>query len=216
VTSATDHEHQGRDHRYHHGDLPNALRRSAADVIAEQGLGNFSLREVARRAGVSHTAPAHHFGDARGLLTALATEGFDALHDATSAAAATEDDPASRLVAIGQAYVTLASEKPGHCQVMFRTDVVDTDDDALRTAGLRAYAVLQDAVGDLIASEHLDADADVTAELCWASMQGLVVIQPKLELIDQLAGRRPVGTSERVRRLVQLTLDGVRHAARTT
>ena len=68
VTSAT---------TYHHGDLPNALRRAAVEVIEERGLGAFSLREVARRAGVSHTAPAHHFGDMRGLLTSVAIEGFD-------------------------------------------------------------------------------------------------------------------------------------------
>ncbi len=197
--------------RYHHGDLPNALRSAAADVIAEQGLGSFSLREVARRAGVSHTAPAHHFGDARGLLTALAVEGFDALHDATTQAASLEAEPAARLAAVGETYVRLAAQKPGHCQVMFRADVVDTDDATLRTAGLRAYAVLHDVVEGLIAAEGLTADVDVTAELCWASMQGLVVLEPKLALIDEIAGRPPIGTGDRVRRLVQLILDGVRH-----
>src|SRR5258707_3669661 len=75
VTVATD--------RYHHGDLPNALRRAAVEVIEERGLAAFSLREVARRAGVSHNAPAHHFGDVRGLLTSLAVEGFDLLSATT-------------------------------------------------------------------------------------------------------------------------------------
>ena len=79
VTSATD--------RYHHGDLPNALLRAAVEVIEERGLGAFSQREVARRAGVSHNAPAHHFGDTRGLLTSLAIQGFEVLHAATTAVA---------------------------------------------------------------------------------------------------------------------------------
>jgi AcrR family transcriptional regulator len=197
--------------RYHHGDLPNALRSAAVDVITEQGLGRFSLREVARRAGVSHTAPAHHFGDVQGLLTSLATQGFDTLYDRLTAAITDGADPAERLTAIGQAYVSLATEYPAHCQVMFRTDVVDTDDEDLSTAGMRAYGVLHDVVGDLIESEGLVVDVDTASELCWATMQGLVVLGPKLDLIDARTGRPPSSTTDRVRRLTALMLDGIRH-----
>jgi AcrR family transcriptional regulator len=202
--------------RYHHGDLPNALRRAAVEVIDEQGLGRFSLREVARRAGVSHTAPAHHFGDVRGLLTSLAVEGFDHLYDATSAAAATPvaaGDPAERLAAIGEAYVTLAIDHPAHCQVMFRTDIVDPDDVTLRDAGMRAYDVLRDTIGALVDAEDLDVDVDTASELCWATMQGLVELEPKLSLIDALHGVEPVPVRTRVRRLTVLLLDGLRHAS---
>ncbi len=199
--------------RYHHGDLPNALRRAAADVIAEDGLGRFSLREVARRAGVSHTAPAHHFGDVRGLLTALATEGFEHLREGAAAAVAAQDDPADRLTAMGEAYVSLATEHPAHCQVMFRTDVVDPDDPGLRAAGLGAYGVLRDTVSGLVVAEGLVVDVDVASELCWATMQGLVVLQPKLALLDTLGGIEPVPVSERVRRLTALMLDGIRHTS---
>lgn len=202
--------------RYHHGDLPNALRRAAADVIEEQGLGRFSLREVARRAGVSHTAPAHHFGDVRGLLTALAIEGFEHLGDATSSAAeatiAAGDPPAERLAAIGEAYVALAIEHPAHCEVMFRTDVIDPDDATLREVGMRAYDVLRDTIAALVDAEDLDVDVDVASELCWATMQGLVVLEPKLSSIDALHGVEPPSVRERVRRLTTLMLDGLRHA----
>ena len=143
--------------RYHHGDLKNALRSAAVEVIAENGLGHFSLREVARRAGVSHTAPAHHFGDVRGLLTSLATEGFDTLYSVTSAAVAAETEPAERLSAMGEAYVSLATEYPAHCQVMFRTDVIDIDDECLGEAGMRAYGVLHDVVRELVEAEGLDS-----------------------------------------------------------
>src|SRR6476469_9901859 len=112
--------------RYHHGDLANALRRAAVDVIDERGMAGFSLREVARRAGVSHTAPAHHFGDVKGLLTSVAAEGFEALRQVTSEAAARHTEPVEQLRAIGEAYVALARSNPGHCVVMFRTDLVDT------------------------------------------------------------------------------------------
>src|SRR6186713_342124 len=64
---------------YHHGDLPRALLEAAVEAIAEVGPAAVSLRDLARRAGVSHAAPAHHFGDKAGLLTALAIEGFELL-----------------------------------------------------------------------------------------------------------------------------------------
>lgn len=67
---------------YHHGDLRRAVMAAAATLIAEEGVEAVSLREVARRTGVSHAAPAHHFGDERGLFTAIAAEGHDLLADA--------------------------------------------------------------------------------------------------------------------------------------
>jgi AcrR family transcriptional regulator len=215
VTAAPDSRSQLATDRYHHGDLPNALRGAAVEVIEDYGLGRFSLREVARRAGVSHTAPAHHFGDVRGLLTSVAIEGFDTLYELTTRAAVGETDPAERIAAIGEAYVSLATSSPAHCQVMFRTDVVDTDDQRLMDAGLRAYGVLYGAVSELIAAEGLDADVDAAVELCWAATQGLVVIEPKLVLIDARAGRATLTTRERIRRLTTLMLDGIRHSAPT-
>ena len=67
---------------YHHGDLRRTLLDTALDAVAEHGPAALSLRDVARRAGVSHAAPAHHFGDKTGLLTALAAEGWSGLADA--------------------------------------------------------------------------------------------------------------------------------------
>ncbi len=197
---------------YHHGDLPNALRRAAVEVIDERGLGSFSLREVARRAGVSHTAPAHHFGDMRGLLTSVATEGFDALHQATEHAADGIDDPVERLTAIGEAYVTLARSNHAHCEVMFRMDVVDPDDVALVTAGMGAYSVLEGAVSSLIEHEHLSVDLDEATWLCWSAMQGLVTLGPKLDVIAQRRGSRERSNAELVRQFTALIVSGLRNA----
>ena len=195
---------------YHHGDLPNALRRAAVEVIAERGVAGFSLREVARRSGVSHTAPAHHFGDVRGLLTSIAEEGFEALRAVTQAAADQHTDPAERLVAIGRAYVELARSHPAHCEVMFRTDIVDQDDVGVQQCGLAAYAVLENTLRDLLAAEQLPVNVDDATWLCWSAMQGLVVLEPKIAVINHLRGGKPITTDELVRRYTHLMLNGLR------
>lgn len=159
---------------YHHGDLPTALRATAADVLAERGVAGFSLREVARRAGVSHAAPAHHFGDAAGLLTAVAIEAFDHLEARTRAAIEGVDDPVDALASVGRAYVTVAVERPGHCAVVFRKDALDGDDPAYREAGERAFGVLLEVVQRLADELAPDLDVLVAANLCWSTMQGLV------------------------------------------
>lgn len=199
-----------RTDRYHHGGLPDALRSAAVEVIGERGVAGFSLREVARRAGVSHTAPAHHFGDVRGLLTSVAAEGFAALERAISAAAATHDDPIAQLVAIGEAYVNLARTNPGHCQVMFRPDLVDQDDDHLLQSCMNAYDVLERTVRRVIEHEGVDADLDHVSWMCWSTLQGLVELGPKFDMINERRGRDPVPTRELVRRFTAMIVRGLR------
>src|SRR5215468_6558766 len=76
---------------YHHGDLRPALLRAAVETIMEAGPAAMSLREVARRAGVTHAAAAYHFGDKAGLFTAIAAEGYRELGEALREATATPD-----------------------------------------------------------------------------------------------------------------------------
>jgi AcrR family transcriptional regulator len=117
--------------RYHHGNLRRVLLDGALAAIAEKGAADLSLRDVARRAGVSHAAPAHHFADKRGLLTAIAVEGFDGLTEATFAAAGDH-------VAGGLAWIRWALEHPAHYEVMFSPGLLRLDDPELvraRTAG---------------------------------------------------------------------------------
>ena len=114
-------------HGYHHGDLRHALIEATESLLAERGPESFSLREVARRAGVSPAAPAHHFGDASGLLTAVAALGFDALAQALRAAETRGGrDPLKRLREQGVGYVEFATRHPARFRLMFREGVLRT------------------------------------------------------------------------------------------
>ncbi|MGC5018548.1 TetR/AcrR family transcriptional regulator [Micromonospora sp. DT47] len=127
---------------YHHGDLRRALLDVAVEAIGESGPAALSLRELARRAGVSHAAPAHHFGDKAGLLTALAVEGYDRLAAALGRAG---DD----LLEVGVAYVRFAVDHRAHFEVMFRPDLYRGDDAGVTAARARAGAALRGGVAAL-------------------------------------------------------------------
>jgi AcrR family transcriptional regulator len=156
---------------YHHGDLPNALKAAAVGLIVEQGPSGFSLREVARRAGVSHAAPAHHFGDRDGLLRAVAHDGFVALREAMEGLDP-RADPVERLLACGRSYVRLAREMPGHWAVMWRDDLYANEPGDDETA-LACYATLELRVGEALSSIGSDADPTEASFCLWALVQGL-------------------------------------------
>lgn len=130
---------------YHHGDLRRAMVAAAAAAVAERGPAGLSLRELARLAGVSHAAPAHHFGDKAGVLTAVATEGFALL-------CAALDTTRGDLLASGLAYVRFAVDHPGHFAVMFDRSLVHPDDPGLVAAEQRAAAALTDLTPDAAAA----------------------------------------------------------------
>jgi len=169
------------DSTYHHGDLPSALRAATAELIAECGPTGFSLREVARRAGVSHAAPAHHFGDSKGLLTSVATEGFIQLNDAFEAAIDGLDDPIDRLTACGKAYVSTAVNYPGHFGVMCSDELINNDDPDFITAGVGAYEHLLAVITDLRDSINPELDVEAAATMTWSAVHGLAVLSGGLQ-----------------------------------
>lgn len=120
---------------YHHGNLRRAVLDAAVAAIAESGPAGWSLRELARRAGVSHAAPAHHFGDKAGLLTAVAAEGYALFADALEAAG---DD----LYDVGLAYVRFAVDHRAYFEVMFAPGLYRADDAELGAARERADRML--------------------------------------------------------------------------
>jgi AcrR family transcriptional regulator len=132
---------------YHHGDLRQKLLAVAEEIILEHGVDGFTLREAARRAGVSPAAPAHHFKDARGLLTAVALLGFREFGEALAQAdKAGGSDPARRLHEQGFAYVRFALEHPARFQLMFRDEKLDVMDEEFVAVARRSFDVLEGAI----------------------------------------------------------------------
>lgn len=163
---------------YHHGDLRRAMTAAAADAVAERGPAGLSLRELARLAGVSHAAPAHHFGDKAGVLTAVAAEGFALL-------AAAVDGAGDDLLAAGVAYVRFAVDHPGHFAVMFDRSLLHGDDAELRAAEQAAASAL----------ENLAPDTDA-ARAAWSVAHGFA----SLWLSGAISGPDVVGAAEPVLR----------------
>lgn len=140
---------------YHHGDLRRVLLRAASEAITEHGVASLSMRDLARRAGVSHAAPGHHFGDKAGLLTALATEGFEQL----AKALATSRLASNSFLELGVTYARFAVTRRAEFEVMFRTDLYHAGDPGVLAARARAADALYAAVADLPDSTRADAPA---------------------------------------------------------
>jgi AcrR family transcriptional regulator len=164
---------------YHHGDLRNALLAATDALLSEAGLEKFTLRAVARRAGVSHGAPAHHFGDVSGLLSAYSTEGFAQLAAAMAQRrAAAPAQPFEQLIATGLAYVDYALAHRARFQLMFRSDRLDPTSQALEKAGGDAYGHLVDCIVGLDTGTDPDAEPRRrrNAALAWSLVHGYATL----------------------------------------
>ncbi len=132
---------------YHHGDLREALLAAADELLDEEGLQALTLRACARRAGVSHAAPKHHFADLSELLSVVAARSFDRLTERLEQARErVGDDPDQRFTAAAQTYVAYAREHPAHFRLMFRSDSLKTCNETLNAASARTYAELTDII----------------------------------------------------------------------
>ena len=151
---------------YHHGDLRRVLLEEAVASLRESGPAALSLRDLARRAGVSHAAPAHHFGDKRGLLTAVAAEGFRRLAASLGATYEASRDFAE----VGVAYVTFAVEERPYFDVMFRPDLYDPDDPELVAARSASGAALY---GPAATVSDAPLEAGIAA---WSLVHGLATL----------------------------------------
>jgi AcrR family transcriptional regulator len=164
-----------RPRTYHHGDLRSVVLDEVRRIIREQGVSVVSIREVARRARVSHAAPSHHFGNKAGLLTAFAIQGYDLLADTVTAdiAASGVRTPPDALAVMGQAYVRFALENPEHFGVMFPGELIDQEDPEYIRATNRCYQPLMEVVAKGSAQGALPADVRLVATAAWSLAHGL-------------------------------------------
>jgi AcrR family transcriptional regulator len=161
---------------YHHGDLREALVAAAIALLEEKGSSGFTLRQCARRAGVSHAAPAHHFATADDLLAEIAARGFERFVAALGKAAdAADGSPMARLEAMGHAYVVFALANPGVYGLMFRTGAGTLASPHLKVASRAAWQQLCDGVTAVLGNKR-ESEVVAKAAAVWALVHGTATL----------------------------------------
>jgi AcrR family transcriptional regulator len=193
--------------RYHHGALRQALLEAAESVLADAGVEGFTLRECARRAGVSHGAPAHHFGDVQGLLSELTADSFEALATLMGICrGAAASDGFSQLEASGLAYLEYALAHPARFQLMFRSKLLDASHPRLVAAGGQAYAQLEETMA--ATSRDAGAPASLLGEktaLAWSIVHGVASLVLDNRGFAERAAGSPGGARDLLRTLIRLS-----------
>jgi AcrR family transcriptional regulator len=192
---------------YHHGNLRAELLREALLAIEEAGPTALSLRDVARRVGVTHSAPAHHFGDKTGLLTAVAVEGFRLLAEETSAAW----ERTGSFLEVGLAYVRFATTHRAHFEVMFRPDLYRADDPDVTAARDAASFVLLGSASEVTDATGGDGVGAVVAG--WSLMHGLATLWLNGNLPPEM-GDDPVELGRRIGMFLFQASEGVQRGER--
>ncbi|MER7936970.1 MULTISPECIES: TetR/AcrR family transcriptional regulator [unclassified Streptomyces] len=155
---------------YHHGDLRAACLRAARELLEEDGSAGLSLRAVARRAGVSATAPYRHYADRDALVSAVAAQGYRELAGHLLAAHPSPTTP-DELAAVAVAYVRFALDHPALFRVMFAEPCdPDSEERVAATAAISAY------VHGIVRGAFPDADADALSTTVWALVHGLAFL----------------------------------------
>jgi AcrR family transcriptional regulator len=201
---------------YHHGDLRRALIDTALQLVTEEQDWSFSLREVARRAGVSHRAPYNHFPEKLDLLAATAAVGFERLRDGMRRAMVGIDDPEALLVAIWRTYVCLGLENPALYRLMFGPALSDAGSGdrptVARLAGAEARAVLEDVILRGARSAAFDVspdnprDVELAALSAWSAAHGLTMLA-----IDRLPPAE-LSVDDMIERLLGIVVAGLRRS----
>jgi AcrR family transcriptional regulator len=159
---------------YHHGHLREVLLKAAIQLIADVGPAGFTLREVARRAGVSHNAPYRHFADREELLAAVAAQGFRELDQAMLNAVGHQRSSVARLKRAGLAYVEFALRRPEHFTVMFDAAVSEHKTPDSAQAAEQAFATLMSLVKTCQDEGRLPSgDVHQFALLAWSMVHGV-------------------------------------------
>ena len=198
-------ETDGTRRPYHHGDLRSSLIEAGIAELRDHGLEGFTLRSCARRAGVSHGAPAHHFADTNALLTAMAALGFRRFLAAQAERkAAAEATPQAQLRAAGMGYIDFAMADPDLFHLVFTSRRTDHSDRELAKAAEAAFVQLSNDVGAVLGSDPLRSEAGLlSVSAVWAGVHGIAELM--------INGRLPLAHLEPTERgrLVGALLDRI-------
>jgi len=177
---------------YHHKDLRNALVDEVLAMLEQHDHAGLTLRELARRLGVTHTAAYAHFADKTELMVAVADVGFTRLGDALQTARVTETDATKQFEAMGLAYVRFARANANLYRLMFSGAELASDPDCEMSAqGERAFQTLLDAL--IALGAPVEADAREVAVAIWSMVHGVAMLE-----IDQRIDLKTEGSAEEI------------------
>lgn len=177
---------------YHHGDLRSVLMALAVEDISASGVEKLSLRALARRAGVSATAPFRHFADKQALLAALATQGFEDLAQRMQIGIENESDLARRFVQMGVTYVGFARDFPVHYQLMFGAVLGDfSQSQDLQRAADNAYRQLDQLLCQLVQEKNLSHDVKTLGGTVWSTVHGMASLLLNVPVAEQAMDSQP-------------------------
>ena len=173
---------------YHHGDLRKSLISHALAIVNEEGIARLTLRKVARQAGVSHAAPAHHFKDMQGLLAAIAEEGFEKMERQMIAAVdgIPGEKSLERFKTLGKAYIRFAVRNPADLRIMFHPRLVDKQPyPGLERAATSAFSLLTAAIRDCQEKKQVRAgDIRLLSLFAWSTVHGLSILALDNQLVS--------------------------------
>jgi AcrR family transcriptional regulator len=197
---------------YHHGDLRRAIVTAALDILSETQSLEFSLRELARRAGVSHNAPYKHFADKRELLAAVSTAGFEQLTNCMTNEIVGQNSARAQFLAVLRAYIQHGVENPALYRLMFGGYLSSPDDSrpaieraaAEKTKALLTQIIAEGGLGRTIPNTPGNERKIAGAILaCWSLVHGLTML-----LVDGLVGPKKK-SDELTDAVVRGILDGL-------
>lgn len=193
---------------YHHGDLRNALVSAGVELLAEQGVEALSLREVARRAGVSHAAPYRHFSDKQALLTAIAEQGFGLLNELLRSMAERAYPSAShRLKAALAGYLEFGRSHPHHAELMFGA-LARIKPARLEDAALAAFdglvGLVRHAMEEMNPADQ--RDPRLVAMALWGQTHGFLALSAHVDFTSLVDDG---GSADLVQQAVSMTVDAL-------
>lgn len=197
---------------YHHGDLPSTLITAALNLAKEKKDWNFSLREVARRAGVSHNAPYNHFSHKKDLMTAAALVGHELLRQEIASALTATKDPCDAIFKAGFAYVRFGLQNPALYQLMFTASQsgVDWRPEVVLAEGDKTRALVEEVIcrgaaeGAFARSLTVKANAQAACLFAWSTAHGFTMIA-----LSGLSNADHISMDQLTGRLMNMVLDAL-------